>query len=201
MWRSLNTTLDPAGKSKVLSGELFQFKCPTCGSVSNVVYPMLYHQMEDQIMIHLVLSDEDVAEATESFDKIADGTMMPGADMESDYTFRLVGNQNQLREKVYIFDQGLDDRVIEMIKLCLKSTMMVNQPDIKIAEMLLEIKDGAPENFAVRLEDGSWGTLPYHQEIYEKIKQDMFDPADDGKRTYFVDQQWAIEHMDARVPK
>lgn len=202
IWRSLNTQLDPDMKAKVLSGEIFRFRCPKCGEESSVVYPMLYHQMEDQIMIHLVTSDEDVEDAAKAFDDIANGTMMPGIDMsEADYTFRMVGTQNQLREKIYIFDSDMDDRAVEMYKLCLKSNMLVNQPEIKVAEMFLEMNEGEPENFAVRLEDGTWGTMPFRKEMYERIKQDMLDSSDDGKRTYFVDQQWAIEYMDARVPR
>lgn len=200
IWQSVNTQLDPDTKQKVLSGELFRFKCPKCGSEHNIVYPMLYHQMEDQIMIHLVTSDEDVAEATDSFDKISSGTMLPGANLpDFDYTFRIVGSQNELREKIYIFDQGLDDRVIEMVKLCLKSYLMVNKPELKVDEILLEIRDGAPEEFAIRLEDRTWRHLPYRPEIYEQIKQDMLDPSDDGKKIYFVDQKWALEHMEPKV--
>ena len=36
LWQSVNTQLDPEAKQKVLSGEPFQFKCPKCGSVTNV---------------------------------------------------------------------------------------------------------------------------------------------------------------------
>ena len=122
---------------------------------------------------------------------------------EAAYTFRMVRTQNQLREKIYIFDSDMDDRAVEMYKLCLKSSMLVNQPEIKVAEMFLEMNDTEPENFTVRvlLEDGTWGTMPFHREMYERIKQDMLESSEDGKRTYFVDQQWAIEHMDIRVPR
>ena len=68
IWRSLNTQLNPDMRAKVLSDEIFQFKCPKCGEESSVVYPMLYHQMEDQIMIYLVTSDEDAKEAAKAFD-------------------------------------------------------------------------------------------------------------------------------------
>ncbi len=202
IWKSLNTMKDPEAKQKLITGELFRFKCPKCGSVSNVVYPILYHQMEDQIMIKLVTPDEDVEESTRVFDDFANGTMVPGIDTSNaDYTFRLVSSQNELREKVMIFDQGLDDRVIELYKLCVRSSTMAHQPEVKIAEMFLEVDDEGPTSFAVRLKDGSWGSMPYQQETYEALKDDLIDPADDGKKTYFVDPQWALEHMRNRVHK
>ena len=202
IWRSVNTQLSPEAKKRVLNGEIFKFKCPKCGNVSNVVYDMLYHQMEDEIMIHLATEDDAVDEAAESFDKIANGTMMPGIDLQqSDYTFRIVRDQNQLREKIYIFDQGLDDRIIELMKMFIISNLMVKQPEIKIKEMLLEINEGAPENFAVQLEDGTWGSFPFQQEFYDTVKNDPVAPDDDGKRNYFVNRGWALEHLEARIPK
>ncbi len=202
IWQSINTQLDPETKDKVLNGEIFRFKCPKCGNVVNVQYDCLYHQMEDQRMIHLVGPDGPVDEAVDALNKIADGSMMPGAElMDSGYTFRIVRSQNQLREKIYILDQGLDDRVIELMKVIIISNMMIQQPEIKVAEFLLEINEGAPERFAVRTEDDKWGSVPFRQEFYDKIREDMIDPEDDGKKQYFVNRDWAIEYLDKKVPK
>ncbi|MBO4522897.1 MAG: CpXC domain-containing protein, partial [Methanomicrobium sp.] len=51
IWQSINTMIDPETKAKVLSGEIFRFKCPKCGSETNIMYDCLYHQMEDKLMI------------------------------------------------------------------------------------------------------------------------------------------------------
>lgn len=199
IWRSINTQLDPDTKEKVLSGELFRFKCPKCSEETNIVYDTLYHQMEDQIMISLVSDEENIDEATDSFDRIANGSLMPGVQLpESEYVLRIVRNQNQLREKVYIFNHGLDDRIIEVMKMVILSRLMKKQPDIRVAEMLLEINEGESENFAIRMEDGQWGVVPFQHEFYETIKNDI-SGLDDVPKEYIVDRNWAIKFLTSRA--
>ena len=54
IWNRINTALDPDLKDKVINGELFRTACPSCGQLIDVVYPCLYHQMADKIMIYYV---------------------------------------------------------------------------------------------------------------------------------------------------
>ena len=53
MWSSINTVLDPEMKKKVLTGEIFKFKCNKCGCEARINYSSLYHQMEDSIMFRI----------------------------------------------------------------------------------------------------------------------------------------------------
>lgn len=53
LWESVNTVLDPDMKARVRSGDAFQFTCLHCGHRANVDYAMLYHQMEDHVMVYL----------------------------------------------------------------------------------------------------------------------------------------------------
>lgn len=116
VWRSINTMLDPEMKEKVRTREAFSFRCPECGKVVNVDYGFLYHQMEDEMMIYYVSGEEDVEQVYDMFrgnGKMAEIT----EGMPSDYLYRIVRSQNELWEKLAIFDAGLDDRVIELAKL------------------------------------------------------------------------------------
>lgn len=116
IWQSINTKLNPQAKEDLLSGKLFAYTCPKCKKVHYVNYGLLYHQMEKQLMIYYAISKEDEKEILDTFAKMENGDMLPG--MEStDYTLRVVHSQNQLREKAYIFDIGLDDRVVEIMKV------------------------------------------------------------------------------------
>ncbi|MBQ1321303.1 MAG: CpXC domain-containing protein, partial [Solobacterium sp.] len=58
IWDSVNTTLDPDMKEKVASGEIFRFTCPSCGAETQVNYNLLYHQMDDRIMIQFARMKE-----------------------------------------------------------------------------------------------------------------------------------------------
>ena len=116
VWRSINTMLDPEMKEKVRTREAFSFRCPECGKVVNIDYGFLYHQMEDEMMIYYVSGEEDVEQVYDMFrgnGKMAEIT----EGLPSNYLYRIVRSQNDLREKLAIFDAGLDDRVIELAKL------------------------------------------------------------------------------------
>lgn len=204
LWQSVNTQLDPEAKQKVLSGELFQFKCPKCGSVTNVNYDLLYHQMDDQLMIQVASTDEELRVASESFDKFIDGSFLPGFSLlEQDYCFRIVRNLNQLREKIYIFDQGLDDRIIEVLKVLMFFNPGV-KPDVKqfdekVVEVFVDINEGAPEKFAVRFDNGNWRTAPFIKQWYDEVKNGI-SALGDGQQSYIVDHDWAVNWVAEHCP-
>ena len=108
-------------------------------------------------------------------------------------SLRLVNSRNNLREKVYIFDQGLDDRIIELMKLFIRFDISQKNPEHEVDEIFLEIRDDAPTRFAICLTDGQWGSVPFNQEVYDRIKEEMIDPEDNGKQDYIVNMQWAGE--------
>ena len=105
-WESLNVTLNPAEKEELLKGTLTRFTCAKCNWSAEVTYPLLYHDMEKQLMIWLWPAPGE-----------PDVRGMPFRSSMRDYKFRVVGSRIELVEKVFIFDAGLDDRVIEMMKL------------------------------------------------------------------------------------
>ncbi len=202
IWKSINTAIDPETKEKVLSGKLFRFKCPKCGVETNIMYNCLYHQMEDHIMIYTVYTDEDIDEAVKAFDSYANNDLLKEfKPVMSNYTFRIVRDQLKLREKIYIFNQGLDDRVIELMKIILRFHLMEEEPELNVIDLLLIFKDNVPEEFAVRSEGDKWGSFPFIQEMYDNIKAAYIDPNDDGKRLYFVDPEWAINYLNDHHPK
>lgn len=192
IWQSINTKLNPQAKEDLLSGKLFAYTCPKCKKVHYVNYGLLYHQMEKQLMIYYAISKEDEKEILDTFDKMENGDMLPG--MEStDYTCRVVHSQNQLREKAYIFDIGLDDRVVEIMKVMTVAHLSQTNPDLEVGDIFLEIIKGKPERFVIRLKNGVLGNSPFSQKVYDAAKAEYIDSKGDGKRDYIVDMNWAVE--------
>jgi len=103
----VNTKENPELKEKVLSGELFMWKCPSCGTVNLAHYPLLYHDPDTKLLFWL--SDGDAAVEAQ----MAAAIKAQGLE---DYTCRIVDNPGDLLEKIKIFDAGLDDIAMEMCK-------------------------------------------------------------------------------------
>jgi rRNA maturation protein Nop10 len=53
LWRTLNATLDPEAKARLLKGELTLFTCQKCGRSENVSYPMLYNDVKAHLLVWL----------------------------------------------------------------------------------------------------------------------------------------------------
>lgn len=113
IWNSINTTLDPEMKEAVKDRSAFRFVCPDCGAKTYVDYDLLYHQMEDRIMIHYARLNESAEQIYQMLTKDDPEDMVQDM-LRNHYLIRIARSQNQLREKIAIFDAGLDDRIIEI---------------------------------------------------------------------------------------
>ena len=94
----------PELKKSILSETLFSFTCPHCGYEADMVYPVLYHDREAEYMIYLSAQPESALSQ-----KVPQEL--------SEVRKRVVHNQKELKEKILVFDAGLDDAAVEIVKL------------------------------------------------------------------------------------
>ena len=175
IWQSVNTDLDPEIREAVKDLSIFRFTCPGCGYTANVDYDFLYHQMRDKIMIQYSASDESAenAKAMFSIEKMPEPMkQLFGNIFQDNYLFRIVRSQNELREKIEIFDAGLDDRIIEIYKTFLLVNVSGQFPNAKEIDLFFLQIDG--KNLIQVLADGKpAGTAEINTEIYEGLEKDF----------------------------
>jgi len=94
-------------REKFLDGSLTTLVCEHCGFSGVVEYPMLYHDLEEKFSIFF---------QPDSTDRVAHLPNVLPAHLLSDIRLRLVHTQDDFREKIYIFRDKLDDRIIEVVK-------------------------------------------------------------------------------------
>ena len=98
-------------------------------------------------------------------------------------------DQIDLREKTAIFNAGLDDRIVELLKL------------IVMAQIHDQVKDkgvhgvyyvpGDEPVIEILMKDGN-GHLPVSMDMYHALEQDMLPRLGEDKE-YHIDQNWAAE--------
>lgn len=108
IYKSINSETDPELKAAVMDGSAFLWECPDCGTSNLLAYECLYHDPKDKYMVWMLPFGEP--EGPEK-DAIMNQTRSMG-----DYRLRVVSNAGDLMEKVIIFDAGLDDRCMELVK-------------------------------------------------------------------------------------
>ena len=192
VWQSINTTLDPEMTAAVRDRSAFRFKCAHCGHTANVDYPFLYHQMEDQIIIHYAASDDDVQEIYQLYTN--DNRMDIFKDIIKDkYLRRIVRSQNQLLEKLAIFDAGMDDRIVEICKVFMMAEFMKQHPDIGNVEMLMYTNEDQKHIIQVLGDGKSLGGAELTDGMYNAVKQQfsssLKDIRDDDP---IINQKWAL---------
>lgn len=162
MWSSINTVLNPEMKKKVLTGEIFKFKCNKCGCEARINYSSLYHQMEDRIMIYYVQDEEDYESACNMFS----GEDMPEIFedlMAEKYLYRIVTSPEELREKIIIFDNGLDDRVIEIAKIFYIG--QAKEQGIKVKHIFFDVSSEGNYMFIIFDENGETKMASIEKEL------------------------------------
>lgn len=209
IWGSVNTEDDPEMRYKVRSGEAFRFDCPECKTGVNVNYDILYHQPEDKLMVHYCTTQEGFDEALkimsgelageDTASKALNDLMAAGTE---NYVKRLVPSQNQLREKLTIFDAGLDDRVIEFTKAIVISNLQ-NGKEVPYDEILFLIGTDGSYAFELVNQEGSLGVVPFEKALYDDcaMKFGATIPALRDDPSVVVDLAWVLQKVSAEAQK
>lgn len=197
---SVNVTLDPEMREKVLTGEIFLFTCEKCGFSGFAGYPFIYEDKETEggFLIYL---EPDCEEREVGVDgDVADQVLL------QNMTMRLVTTVNELKEKIFAFESGLDDRVLELFKTLALSKMESDNaeqiPDELRFTGMEEDEEGERKVYFAAFKDERYiGVLELPYSLYQSCMitgEPIWDyPVNECGR---VDREWIIERMkeDAR---
>ena len=108
-WESVNVDLDPAMREKIFNEEIFIWTCPNCGQRFFIPYSTLYHDMKNNFMIMYCpeRAEESLKEISEVYKSLS---------ISQKYTLRIVYGVDELKEKILILEQHLNDIAIEKLK-------------------------------------------------------------------------------------
>ncbi len=113
-YQSVNVTIDPELKQKVLSGTLNTTACKACNKEINIISGLLYHDMSKRIMLELALDENAVDEDKDVIIKDL---------IDKGYIYRKVYEYGRLIEKINIFDQKLNDKIIADVSARMKALL------------------------------------------------------------------------------
>lgn len=160
VWTSLNTETDSEKKEEVLSGKIFLFRCPHCGTETYVLFPLLYHDPEHAFMVWFV-PDSRETEADLPPD-------MKDCFSDRGYRFRLTSRMADFVEKILIMEDGLNDIVIEAVKRDIYASVVKSSPDL----VFLQFEpsgDGGPSVLFQNLGDRKIVRIPLRPEAVELL--------------------------------
>ena len=128
VWNSITVSDSVDLKQALLSGKINMFRCPSCSYSALMPTPMLYHDENKKLMISFSPCNDEVLKL-QLFDNVQKSSKESGElEKLEGYNLRFVADYNELLEKILIFDNGMNDKTIEVLKL------MILSQDIEKAE-------------------------------------------------------------------
>ena len=189
IYTSVNPTINPKLRSKVLDGELFSWTCPSCGYNARLTYPILYNDMKNRFMVYFIpkidrfqLCDKELEEKYSNVRNLSK---------------RIVPDFNSFKEKIFIFESGLDDMAVELTKVAIGQTVSKKLDGVEVTDGYLSMYDRESNTMGFTYFTGE-ERAPYVQtarlEIYGKSKDiiDKFAVKDKKLKGFIkIDREWA----------
>ncbi len=196
VWDSINVDLNPELKEGLLSGELYDWKCPGCGQEYQLPYGTIYHDMKRNYLI--LYSPEPGKE-----DRYSPMQKEIASLFGHGYTVRSVYGYPNLKEKITILDEGLDDITIEVIKLTLKDKVLPewkgDNKKLYLCGVNKNQVSGELESFDIifvnnALQKSAIGTydMALYQQMHDVVQQGS---GIDLEGNTCVDSEWVISKL------
>ena len=169
-------------------GSLFRFDCPDCGNPMELSYSFLCQ--DSAIRQYIYLSREEPGERC-TFQEIAKRAEKLSKGNTSDAVLRVVYTMDELNEKLRVFENGLDDRIVEVCKGFALSQFPAGEECY--AQAVAYDVIGGQEVLKIPCSDGTEQYVPAFRELYEQMYQEyagLFPPLR-GERFLRVDLEYA----------
>lgn len=144
--------------------------------------------MMHQAMVYYV--DEDSVEQT--LETMVDAENKMGFEMPG-YCKRIVTDQNALREKAIIFKHGLDDRVVEIIKLVYYANASKQFPDANITAVYFLVAD---DKYILEFIGDKQLSVEIPSSVYDGIQTDFAERLKEaGDKEAIINIGWASNFL------
>lgn len=117
VWSSITCDDSPDLKQDLLEAKINIFRCEDCGQAALVPAPLLYHDKDKKLLISFTPCNDNT-QKLKLFEEVKKASRESEELKEyEDYNLRFVTVYDELLEKLLIFDNGLHDKVIEVLKV------------------------------------------------------------------------------------
>ena len=203
----IDSELDIFEKNKLIGGTLFEHKCSNCGKSINYYYNMVYYDKPHNVMIYYVPNANHIGPFCAGLAltnlSMTRHAVEFGEDLPEivDWIQRVVCSPSVLMEKAIIFEAGLDDRVIEIIKLMCLSLVFERHPNFIHEQSKFYIENGLWFIELCGLENkenqshGSY-TVGVQCDMYNKVLETAQTILEDSDKHFVIDEEWALNVLE-----
>ncbi len=184
IWDVIDVSEDPDLKERLLTKRCQVLECQNCGEESILARPLAYVDPGAGLLLvwRPELAEFEETEPDTPLDGRPDSLLnLPGgldatllpqldrlvtADEKAHWRLRLLSGYNALLEKIHAFGAGLDDRILEIVKLAL-TARYADEEDLFFEAMHLLAAQGGLLLLQVLERERGWQTLEISMELYD----------------------------------
>ena len=173
----------PTLRDMTINGMLFEYKCDNCEKITIIDFPVKYVQDNGKFIVDYQTESDELERGIEIYNDEYENL-----ESSEDNTIRIVTSQEELSEKVVIYNSGLDDKVIEVLKLMYEVFYKEEHPEKKVTDVYFSRLSGK-DSFLFFLEDEQSVSKKMDPELYKEYKEKLkkLDVSSD----YVIDRNWA----------
>ena len=195
-YQDVNVSNHPELKAAILSKNFFQYTCPSCKKTISTVGPLLYH--DPTIPALYYLNPPTFDQNTDKLDEMLSVISSVEGSNASHYQTRVVSSTDKLLEKIHIQAAGLDDRIVELVKIAyLKHYASELQTQGTIHSILFtpQNKDTAAQIIFILGTDHQTASIDFSMEYYNYFKSIYKEQLEQPADTNFeiIDEKWALK--------
>ncbi len=185
------SSLNDAHK-QIFEDKFFEWTCESCGETRQLLHPLLYNDIKNRTMVYYI-PDVDRRQ-------LVDDKLEAEFPELNDVKKRVVPTVNALKEKIYIFDLGLNDMAVELTKLAV-AELVAKSRKLHVTEGYLSAYDVEANTIGFEFFLSDTGK-PFLQstriEVYKRsleIVETYFANEDDRQGFLSIDRRWAKEAL------
>jgi hypothetical protein len=136
LWNVLEADLNPERAAALASGDLLVERCPSCKGPVPLDYPLFYVDRTRKVAAFYPAHRGEKSALETAFVQAV--TRVGGVDLSDlrrrEIEMRLVAEPHELVEKVAAWQAGLDDRILELLKVQLLEELAASNPDRRLCD-------------------------------------------------------------------
>ena len=198
VWDKVELPYDAEQKNRVLQNTFFKVNCVNCQATFTIAYKCQYNDMERKYLLWVAPALDqkakgDIAQYNQQLQNDQRLRMAQGG-----YRYRIVQSDNELREKVIIFDEGLDDRYIETLKIVYVPLIKNKMGEgTQITGIYFDRKQGGGYQFIITFDNKPPMSANVNMDIYQDMTNKLRDivARNTPEGLCRIDADWGLKVM------
>lgn len=200
LWDRVNVAEDPDLKDRLLRRKLMSHDCANCGETLTNTTPLLYVDPNAKLQVFysptvFVLASELAASKIDQLPPMLQEELNRAVgEIDESFQLRLVEDISSLMEKIHLTDCGVDDHVMEILKIALKRHYQTDE-QLPLRRIFFLNANEDVMLFQAESEDDGWYSLEMPIDVYREAETTLKEAVPFESTWALINENWALDWL------